>query len=68
MLFDKTTKPVAMSFPLQLVVRLLVAVLLGALIGYERELRAKNAGVRTHIMVALGAALFMTQHGSPPVS
>ena len=54
-----------MSFPLQLVIRLLVAVLLGALIGYERELRAKNAGVRTHIMVALGAALFMiiSQHG-----
>ena len=48
-----------MSFPLQLVTRLLVAVLLGALIGCERELRAKNAGIRTHIMVALGAALFM---------
>ena len=56
-----------MSFPLQLVVRLLVAVLLGALIGYEREFRAKNAGVRTHIMVALGAALFMiiSQNGFP---
>ena len=54
-----------MSLPLQLVIRLLAAVLLGALIGYERELRAKNAGVRTHIMVALGAALFMiiSQHG-----
>ncbi len=48
-----------MSLPIQLIIRLLVAVLLGALIGYERELRAKNAGVRTHIMVALGAALFM---------
>ena len=57
----------AMSLPLQLVIRLLAAVLLGALIGYERELRAKNAGVRTHIMVALGAALFMiiSQHGFP---
>ena len=56
-----------MSFPLQLVIRLLAAVLLGALIGYERELRAKNAGVRTHIMVALGAALFMviSQYGFP---
>ena len=54
-----------MSLPLQLVIRLLAAVLLGALIGYERELRAKNAGVRTHIMVALGAALFMiiSQYG-----
>lgn len=56
-----------MSLLLQLVIRLLVAVLLGALIGYERELRAKNAGVRTHIMVALGAALFMiiSQNGFP---
>ena len=56
-----------MSLPLQLVIRLLAAVLLGALIGYEREFRAKNAGVRTHIMVALGAALFMiiSQHGFP---
>ena len=54
-----------MTFPLQLVLRLLVAALLGGLIGYERELRAKNAGVRTHILVALGAALFMiiSQHG-----
>ena len=56
-----------MSLPLQLVIRLLAAVLLGALIGYERELRAKNAGVRTHIMVSLGAALFMiiSQYGFP---
>ena len=54
-----------MTFPLQLVLRLLVAALLGGLIGYERELRAKNAGVRTHILVALGAALFMiiSQYG-----
>ncbi|MBQ9877540.1 MAG: MgtC/SapB family protein [Bacteroidales bacterium] len=54
-----------MSFTLQLVIRLLVAGLLGAVIGYERELRAKGAGVRTHVLVALGAALFMiiSQHG-----
>ena len=56
-----------MSLSLQLVIRLLVAVLLGAVIGYERELRAKNAGVRTHIMVSLGAAVFMliSQFGFP---
>jgi putative Mg2+ transporter-C (MgtC) family protein len=54
-----------MSFTLQLIIRLLVAGLLGAVIGYERELRAKGAGVRTHVLVALGAALFMiiSQHG-----
>ena len=42
-----------------MIIRMLVALALGALIGYERELRAKGAGVRTHILVALGAALFM---------
>lgn len=54
-----------MSLTLQLVIRLLAATFLGALIGYERELRAKGAGVRTHVLVALGAALFMiiSQHG-----
>jgi len=36
---------------------LLVAVFLGALIGAERERRDKSAGLRTHILVALGAAL-----------
>lgn len=39
--------------------RLGVAVLLGALIGYDRERRGKAAGLRTHMMVSLGAALFI---------
>ncbi|MBO7630505.1 MAG: MgtC/SapB family protein [Bacteroidales bacterium] len=42
-----------------LVVRLLVATILGALIGLEREYHAKEAGVRTHLLVALGSCLFM---------
>ncbi|MBR4756655.1 MAG: MgtC/SapB family protein [Bacteroidales bacterium] len=41
------------------IIRLLAAGLLGGLIGLERELRAKEAGVRTHFIVALGSALFM---------
>ena len=41
------------------ILRLLVAGLLGGLIGFEREFRAKEAGVRTHFIVALGSALFM---------
>lgn len=41
------------------IIRLLSAGLLGGLIGLERELRAKEAGVRTHFIVALGSALFM---------
>ena len=42
-----------------LIFRLVVAGLLGGLIGMEREFRAKEAGVRTHFIVALGSALFM---------
>src|SRR5258708_4555566 len=41
-----------------LIGRLAVAALLGALVGVERESAAKGAGVRTHAVVALGAALF----------
>ena len=41
------------------VLRLLVAGLLGAAIGIEREYRAKGAGFRTHFLVAIGSALMM---------
>ena len=41
-----------------LIIRLLVAVLLGAIIGYERERSHKPAGLRTHIFVSMGACLF----------
>lgn len=39
--------------------RLTVALALGALLGYERESVGAAAGLRTHMLVALGAALFM---------
>lgn len=39
--------------------RLLGAGLCGAIIGYERTARLKEAGIRTHLIVAMGAALFM---------
>ncbi|MDB6002534.1 MAG: methyltransferase [Rhizobacter sp.] len=39
--------------------RLLMAVVLGGLVGYERESRDSSAGLRTHMLVALGAALFV---------
>ena len=48
-----------MTFDWVLIFRLFVAGLLGGLIGLEREFRAKEAGVRTHFIVALGSALFM---------
>ena len=40
-------------------VRLAVAGFLGGLIGYEREHRGKAAGIRTHVLVSLGSALFV---------
>ena len=41
------------------IIRLLLATFLGAVIGFEREYHAKEAGVRTHLLVALGSCLFM---------
>ena len=41
----------------RIVVRLSVAIILGGLIGVERELQGKAAGLRTHMLVALGSAL-----------
>lgn len=43
----------------ELILRIFMAALLGGLIGLEREYRAKEAGFRTHFLVALGSALFM---------
>lgn len=39
--------------------RLVLAALLGGLIGLERELRAKPAGLRTNLLICMGAALLM---------
>ncbi|MBI4729743.1 MAG: MgtC/SapB family protein [Acidobacteria bacterium] len=39
-------------------VRLLVAAALGGLVGIERELKEQPAGLRTHMLVSLGACLF----------
>ena len=43
----------------QVIMRLVAAAFCGVLIGLERELRAKEAGVRTHFLVCFGSALFM---------
>jgi putative Mg2+ transporter-C (MgtC) family protein len=43
----------------RVVVRMLLAAFLGALVGLERELAGKPAGLRTHMLVALGSALFV---------
>jgi putative Mg2+ transporter-C (MgtC) family protein len=39
--------------------RLTLALLLGGLLGYEREVKGKAAGVRTHMLVCLGASIFV---------
>ena len=39
-------------------IRLGIAALLGAMIGFERELNTAEAGLRTHILIAVAAALF----------
>lgn len=43
----------------RVVVRLMVAAILGGILGYERERQGKAAGLRTHMLVALGAAMFV---------
>ena len=47
-----------MSVELQMVIRLLAAAGMGATIGYQREKAGKPAGLRTHVLIAVGAALF----------
>lgn len=43
---------------LRVSMRLVAALLLGAIVGIQRELQSKPAGVRTHALVTLGAAIF----------
>ena len=43
---------------IELIRRLLTAALLGACLGFERQSRHKSAGLRTNILIGIGAALF----------
>ena len=47
-----------MPIEVEMVLRLLLAAALGAIIGYQRERAGKPAGLRTHILICIGAALF----------
>lgn len=49
----------------EIILRLSAAMLLGGIIGIEREYRSKDAGFRTHFLVSLGSALFcvVSQYG-----
>jgi putative Mg2+ transporter-C (MgtC) family protein len=53
-MMETVTSPVIFS---DIVVRLTLAIALGAAVGFDRELQQKPAGLRTHALVALGAAL-----------
>ncbi|HLE58829.1 MAG TPA: MgtC/SapB family protein [Candidatus Limnocylindria bacterium] len=52
------TPDLSLATQFDLAGRLVVGLLLGAAIGFERELRGHSAGLRTHALVSLGAALF----------
>lgn len=43
----------------RIVLRMVVAALLGGVLGFERESQGKSAGLRTHMLVALGSAMFV---------
>ena len=45
-------------YDVELVGRLFLSVILGAVVGFEREISEKPAGLRTHIFVCMGACLF----------
>lgn len=52
----------------RIALRLALAAVLGGILGYERERKGRSAGVRTHMLVVVGAALFVigpTQSGMP---
>lgn len=50
--------PIDLAEQLDISIRLLVAAVLGAAIGLEREIHAHPAGMRTHLLVSLGSAAF----------
>ena len=48
------------GFDVETIVRLLIALALGAALGFERQLKKRPAGLRTHMLVCLGSAIFTT--------
>ncbi len=56
MILDWLTFGAPLSF-WQMILRIVLAVIIGAVIGVEREIKNRPAGMRTHVLVCLGAAL-----------
>ncbi len=50
---------IEVEWELEMVLRIICAGIMGGFIGYERHSSSKEAGIRTHAIVAIGAALFM---------
>src|SRR2546425_7644521 len=48
-----------MALQWELLIRLVVGTLLGGVIGYERDIHGRPAGLRTHLIVALASSTFM---------
>lgn len=48
-----------MVFEIEALIRMLIALVCGGLIGYEREYKNRPAGLRTHMLVCIGSALVM---------
>ena len=44
---------------IRIILRFVLAAILGGLLGYDREVKGKAAGLRTHMLVSFGAALFV---------
>jgi len=44
---------------LQITLRIILAAIVGGIVGLEREVRGRSAGFRTHMLVSVGSALFM---------
>lgn len=48
------------STEIEAILRLLIGAVLGAVIGFDRQRKDKDAGIRTHMLVAMGATLFIS--------
>ena len=62
-LAEEFSRPITLPLPI-VALRLSMAVLLGGIIGWEREIKARAAGLRTTMLVCLAAALAMLPPGA----
>jgi putative Mg2+ transporter-C (MgtC) family protein len=47
-----------MSYPLEVMIKMAVAVVMGGVVGWQREAQERPAGLRTHVLVCVGAAVY----------